>query len=191
MLPKKGAAKAFPGANRPRGSFLIETTISLFVLVAVAIVLLDGSMNILKPRVWVMKTNLVDAYLSQEIATMNSVGMDQIKAGTSGWGSGSSSTAASANAVTVNNVVAGKMPGFTAGTGNGRDYTVTVKRIRIIPEIDGTTITNVSTAPNFDTSSGALALADMGINCYELQTHVTYVISGKTYVKTRSLIRTE
>lgn len=198
-LPMKRAAKASPIANQRRGSFLVETTISLFVLVAIAIVLMDASFNILRPRTWTMKTNLVDAYLSQEVALMNSLDFDDIAAGsdtsgvTTGWGAGTTSTAVLANAVVLNGTPMGKMPGFTAGPNNGRDYTATVYRVRIIPQVSGTTIVNSATAADFeqDAAGQALSLADTGVNCYELQTHVVYTVGNDTYVKTRSVIRSQ
>ncbi|MFC4991146.1 hypothetical protein [Rubritalea tangerina] len=185
-LQKTRAVVASPGAKKRRGGFLIESSVSLFVLVAVAIVLLNASFNIVKPRNWVMRQNLVDAFLSQEIALMNRVSFDTIENGTSGWGSGSAATANLANAVSANDVLMGKMPGFTPGVDNGRDFTATVHRVRIPVE--------TNTAVGTFTPSGTndeLVLADLGIRCYELQSHVVYTIDGETYVKTRSVIRTQ
>ena len=208
MLPIKDAAKAYPRAKQPRGSFLIETTISLFVLVAIAIVLLDASFNILKPRTWTMKTNLVDAYLSQEVALMNSIDFDDIinpeidvNDDPTGWGSGSVSVASLANAVPVTvdgtpggstDIVMGKLPGFSSG-GAGRDYTARVYRLRIIPIVNAATIVNSTTAADFEPGAEGdpLTLADTGVNCYELQTHVVYTVGNDTFVKTRSVIRSQ
>jgi len=181
---------------------LIETSISIFLLSAIAIVLLDASFNILKPRVWTMKTNLVDAYLSQEVALMNSLDFDDIATppvdadgDPTEWGGGTTSTAVLANAVPVTaadgtpNVVMGKMPGFTAGANNGRDYTATVYRVRTIP---AAAVVDPALVADFQPGAGAqFSLEDTGINCYELQTHVVYEIGGETYVKTRSVIRSQ
>lgn len=209
LLPIKGAENASPGAKQPRGSFLIETTISLFVLVAIAIVLVDASFNILKPRTWTMKTNLVDAYLSQEVALMNNLDFADITAGTdssgetAGWGTGANitSTAQSADAVRVLaadgsfNVPMGKMPGFVAGAGNGRDYTAEVYRVRIVPSpwISNTGVADPAAVADFnkDAAATALTMADTGVYCYELQTHVVYTVGNDTYVKTRSVIRSQ
>lgn len=195
----KFVAKMSPGLRQRRGSFLIETTISLFVLVAIAIVLVNASFNILKPRTWTMKTNLVDAYLSQEVALMNNLNFDDIAAGTdtsgvtTGWGTGASSTAILASAVVLNDTPMGKMPGFTAGSNNGRAYNANVYRVRIIPQVNGATIANSTAVADFEQSAAgqALSLADTGVNCYELQTHVVYIIGNDTYVKTRSVIRSQ
>ena len=155
-LPMKTATKTSPGVHQRRGSFLVETTISLFVLVAIAIVLMNASFNILKPRSWTMKTNLVDAYLSQEVALMNNLDFDDIVAGTdtsgvtTGWGTGASSTAVLANAVVLNGAPMGKMPGFTAGVNNGRVYNANVYRVRIIPQVNGATIVNSTAAADFE-----------------------------------------
>ncbi|MEO1857998.1 MAG: hypothetical protein ABGY95_11640 [Rubritalea sp.] len=146
-----------------------------------------------------MKTNLVDAYLSQEVALMANLDFDDIAAGTdssgvtTGWGTGTSSTAILANAVQLKNTVMGKLPGFTAGAENGRNYEATVYRVRIIPEVNGATIVNSTSAADFQQSAAGqpLALADTGVNCYELQTHVVYVVGNETYVKTRSVVRSQ
>jgi len=194
QLPMKRAAKYYPGARQRRGSFLIETSISIFLLSAIAIVLLDASFNILKPRVWTMKTNLVDAYLSQEVALMNSLDFEDIADGTDdageriNWGDGATSTAVFANAVQLDDVVMGKMPGFTAGADNGRDYPATVFRVRVIPD---TAKDNPTTAADFIPEATGFNLKNTGVHCYELQTHVVYEIGGETYVKTRSVIRSQ
>lgn len=198
-LPTEIAAKSPPSLHQRRGSFLIETTVSLFVLVAISIVLMSASFNILQPRTWTMKTNLVDAYLSQEVALMNNLDFDDIAAGTdtsgvtTGWGTGASSTAALANAVVLNGTPMGRMPGFTAGPSNGRVYNANVYRVRIIPQVNGATIVNSTAVADFEQSSTgqALSLADTGVNCYELQTHVVYTVGNNTYVKTRSVIRSQ
>lgn len=44
-----------------RGAFLVEGAIALFLLVAISFVLLEASLNILKPRSYVMQQNMTDA----------------------------------------------------------------------------------------------------------------------------------
>lgn len=181
----KHTAKAIPRARMRRGSFLVESSVSLFLLVVISLVLVDASINILKPRNWVMRQNLVDAFLSTEVAAASQVDFDDIVNGVSGWGTGTLATAAIGNAVTTNNVQMGLMPGFIQG-GAGRSYTATVHRLRIPIQAN----TAVAT---FQPAAGQtmMGMADMGIRCYELQTHVVYSLDGATYVKSRSVIRSQ
>lgn len=180
------AAKVSPGTKHPKGSFLVESSVSLVLLVAVALVLVNASLNILQPRVWTMKQNLADAYLSQEVALANRADFDDITGGTSGWGGGAATTPVT--------VVLGKQPGFIAGTDQGRDYSGTLTRVRVVPlDLDGTAMSNAATAANFGggTTTGMLTLDDLGIRSYELQSHLSYVVDGRTYVKSRTIIRSQ
>ena len=146
-----------------------------------------------------MRTNLVDAYLSKEVALMNSLSFDDIVAGTDssgvtgGWGTGTGSVASLAQANVLNARVMGKMPGFTAGLNQGRNYTATVYRLRLIPLVDGAQMNNTVAAPSFrdNPTANTLKIEDAGIKCYELQTHVVYQVGNDTYVKTRSVIRSQ
>ncbi|MGJ8673209.1 hypothetical protein [Rubritalea sp.] len=174
------AADAPPGVLKRKGSFLVEASVSLFILVSIAIVLVNASFNILQPRSWVMKQNLADAYLSQEVAAANNVAFANIEAGTSAWGGG----ALSAPAVQA----LGLLPGFSLGTGNGRAYNGQIMRQR-------TTLQGTQLAAGLlfrpTNSGGALTTAQMGIRAYQLESHVSYVINGKTFIKSRTVVRSE
>jgi hypothetical protein len=180
------AAQASPSIKKRKGTFLVEASISLFILVAIAIVLADASLNILQPRSWVMRQNLVDAYLSQEVAEANRVDFGSIGNSTfDGWGTADAFNAA-ATLTDARTVTLGLLPGFTAGTGNGRVYEGQVRRQ--LTELQGAVAT-----PDFrsNTDGGAVSLADLGIQAYKLQSHVSYVIDGQTYIKSRTVIRSE
>ncbi|MFC5051631.1 hypothetical protein ACFPK9_13580 [Rubritalea spongiae] len=172
------AAHASPSFKKRKGSFLIEASVSLFILVAIAIVLANASLNILQPRSWVMKQNLADAYLSKEVAAANKMDFDSIAAGTSLWGNGGLTNA---QAVTL-----GQLPSFVSG-GAGRAYGGEVRRERIT--LQG----NIRAAAGlFDPNAGGrLALNRMGIRAYQLVSHVTYEIDGRTFVKSRTIVRSE
>lgn len=187
------AAKASPSTRKRKGTFLVEASISLFILVAIAIVLVNASLNILQPRSWVMKQNLVDAYLSQEVAAMNNLDFSDKGNGApfigdgsvNGWG-GADANGAAATLTDAQTVTLGLLPGFTAGTGNGRIYQGEVRRQ--LTELEAS-----SAIPDFKptTSGGAVALSDLGIKAYKLQSHVAYEIDGQTYIKSRTVIRSE
>lgn len=156
----------------------MESSISLFLLVAIALVLVTSSLNILKPRDWTMKQNLADAFLSREVALANRADFDSIHGGTSLWGAPGAAT-------TTNDVVIGSLPGFTAG-GAGRPFEATVHRV-IVP------IQANAAIPDFSSGSATtpLSLADLGIRSYELHSHVVYTIGGDSYVKSRTVIRSQ
>lgn len=169
---------------RRRGSFLVEASIALFLLVAIAFVLVEASLNMLQPRSWVMKQNLADAYLSKEVALMNRVDFDSIVDGSSSWGSGTMVHVGAAP------LQIGTLPGFvsTDEGGVGRSFTANVYRMRLPLE------TSTST-PSFQVASGAnvLSLSDLGIRAYKLQSHVVFSVdNGATqYVKTRTVVRSQ
>ncbi len=152
--------------KRRAGSFLVEGTVALSLLVAIAIILLSLSIDVITPRVWVIRQNLADAYLTREVALGNSMDFDII-AGRDGnvspW------PVFPANTVT-NNVVIGTL-------NNGQNVTATLTRTRILRNSPGT--------PQF------LSLTDLGISMWELQSHLSYTIGGDTYVKSRTMVRTE
>lgn len=185
------AAHASPGIKKSKGSFLVETSISLFVLVAIAVVLVDSSINILQPRSWVMKQNLADAYLSKEVAEANRVDFSSIGDGSfGGWGTPSATGAGkdtiSGNMVSTADVALGKLPGFTLGTGNGRNFTGDVTR-----QVTALQTNGADGAFTPATNGGKLTLANLGIRAYRLQSHVSYTIDGTVYVKTRTIIRSQ
>lgn len=185
-LRKMSAAEVSPGTKHPKGSFLVEASVSLILLIAIALVLVSSSLNILKPRVWTMQQNLADAYLSQEVALANRADFDDITNGISGWGSGNATTAVAVNL--------GKMPGFVAGTDNGRTYQGQLTRVRVLPvDVNGVAMTNSTTAAGFGDggNTAMLTLGDLGIRSYELQSHLTYEVGGRTYVKSRTVIRSQ
>ncbi len=153
--------------KRRAGSFLVEGTVALSLLVAIAIILLSLSIDVITPRVWVIRQNLADAYLTREVALGNSMDFDIIAgrdaATPSPW------PVFPANTVT-NNVVIGTL-------NNGQNVTATLTRTRILRNSPGT--------PQF------LSLTDLGISMWELQSHLSYTIGGDTYVKSRTMVRTE
>jgi len=148
----------------PRGGFLVEGAIALFLLVAISLVLLESSLNILKPRSYAIQQNMTDAYMSYEVAYANRIDFDAIS--TSGeW---PESPAFSETTVTV-----GTMPGAGA-------ITATLKRTRVEP-------TRLN-APGVD---AVLGFDDLGIQIWELQSHLVYTVGSDEFYKSRTVVRSQ
>lgn len=156
--------RAFLGKPcRRKGSFLVEGTIALFLLVSIAFALLQSTMAILKPRTYTIYQNMADAYLSVEVASANRIDFDAIS--TDGQ-----YPLYPASARTQ--VVIGKLPITQA------DVTADVIRTRM---------------PYTWTATGADALdfGTLGIQVWKLQSHLVYTIDGQEYVKSRTVIRSQ
>lgn len=189
MTPAAIASPSMPIQRDRKGSFLIEASVSLFLLIAVSLVLLNGSFNILKPRVWTMQQNLVDAYLSQEVARMNVVDFSLIQTGASPWGAGNGAQGVvgdTPGVLTTGGVEMGLLPNFTAGAA-GRPYTAQVQRLRVPIYQPAAVATSMKPAAG----AAFMTPADLGIEMYELQTHVSYEVDGRTYVKSRTVVRSQ
>ena len=145
------------------GSMLIEMTVALGLLVAIAYLLLQGTINIIPPRNWVIMQNVTDAYLTYEEAYARRISFDELTSDTSAW----PTTAIPAE------VEIGKSPG-------GRTIKGTIIRTRVAY---GNNITATS-----DANDQALNPAKM--ETWKLQSHLTYSIGGKNYVKSRTVVRT-
>lgn len=150
--------------SRRRGGFLVEGTIAVFLLVVIAFALLESSLNILRPRSYVMQQNMTDAYMSYEVAVANRVDFDEIATG----GDWPLYPAHKDTKVTV-----GTLPG------DGGNVTATLIRTRIAP-----TRTAHGGHP-------VLGLDDLGISIWKLQSHLVYTIGGQEYVKSRTVIRSQ
>lgn len=160
----KGVRSLDARASIRRGGFLVEGAIALFLLVVISLVLLESSLNILKPRSYAMMQNMTDAYLSYEVAYANRVDFDGIS--TSGeW---PVSPAYSESTVTV-----GTIPG--AG-----QVTATLKRTRVAPE-----------RMTAEGSDPILDLDDLGIEIWELQSHLVYSIGSDEFYKSRTVVRSQ
>lgn len=149
-----------------RGSVLIEAMMALTILAVVGLMLLKGSTNILVPRQWTMVQNVSDAYLSFEKAYAQRIPFEELTAAGSPW------PVYPAKAQT--SITMGTLPG-------GRTLGATLIRTRI-PD------TNNLAAFG---GSGTTATNPAEMQTWKLQSHVTYSISGRDYVKSRTIVRTQ
>lgn len=139
---------------------------ALTILVVVGMMLLKGSVNILAPRQWTMIQNVSDAYLTFEKAYAQRIPFDDFTGAGSPW------PAYPAKAEST--VTLGTLPG-------GRTLTGTLIRTRI-PDSNN--------LPAFG-GSGTLATNPAEMQTWKLQCHISYSISGREYVKSRTVVRTQ
>ena len=148
------------------GSILVETAVAIVLLTSIGLVLFKGTLNVIAPRQWALSQNMTDAYLTYEKAYAERVEFGELTSPSSDW---PVYPAKSQFSVTL-----GTLPG-------GRSLNGTMIRTRIADS------NNLPTAGGGgDTSSNP---AEM--QTWKLQSHVTYTISGREYVKSRTVVRTQ
>ena len=161
------------------GSFLIEMMAALALLTAISFVVLKSSIDLLEPRQAVLHQNLSDSYLTFEEALAARVSFAQFTAtdGTSPWPLFPATNV-------VANVNLGQLPGGLDDTNTpvgGPMVTGTVTRTRTpdpnnLPAAGGTGTSTTNPAE---------------METWRLESHLTYQIGNQTYVKSRTMIRTQ
>lgn len=142
--------------------------LALGLLTAIGLFLLKGTLDVMPPRNWIIMQNVTDSYLTYEEAYAKRISFDEFTAAGSAW--------PLLDPVSPNtgiSVVIGKAPG-------GRSITGNVIRIRIPDD------TNLVTAGG----TGTAATNPAEMETWRLQSHLTYTIGDKNYVKSRTIVRT-
>lgn len=143
---------------------LIEATMALMVLTVVSLALLKLALNVVAPRQWTLQQSLTDAYLTFEIALAERVEFQRITANDSPW--------PLYPLTATQQVEIGRLPG-------GRPLMATLRRTRQ-PDPN-----NLSAQGG----SGTVATNPAGMEVWRLQSLLTYQIGGRTYVKSRTAVR--
>jgi hypothetical protein len=145
---------------------LIETMLALSILTVLGIVLLKLSLNILSPRQWVLQQTLTDAYLTYERSYAERVPFENLLAVNSPW--------PAYPTVSTTTVEIGRLPG-------NRPISGTLTRTRIADPgnypIDGGT--------------GTLATNPAAMKVWKIQSVISYSVGSRTYVKSRSVLRSQ
>ena len=144
----------------------MEATIALSMLTVVGLMLLKLSLNILSPRQWVLHQSLADAYMTYERSYAERVPFATLVANGSPWPVHPT--------LTTTQVEIGRLPGGAVVTG-------TVARTRL-PD------------PNnypLDGGGGTLITNPAGMKVWRVQSILTYQIGGRTYAKSRTVIRSQ
>lgn len=103
-------------ANLKRGSFLIETSIAVALLIGISAFLLKGTLDVMAPRNWTIHQSFSDAYLTYEEAYAKRIPFDTLIGAASPWTAAAIATP----------VIIGK-------NYNGTNVTGTINRIRTLP----------------------------------------------------------
>lgn len=149
-----------------RGSVLIEVMIALVILTVVGMVLLKGTINILSPRQWTLVQNVSDAYLTYEKAYAQRIPFESMTGLSSPW--------PVYPAKAESTVTMGTLPGGRILSGN----------------VIRTRIADPNNLPAFG-GTGTTATNPAEMQTWKLQSHITYTISGRNYVKSRTIVRTQ
>ena len=166
-------------ANRSRlakASLLIEMTVALTLLVGVGLIMLRGTVDLTAPRRWVIYQNITDAYMSYEQAyaeriSFNVMNETQLQPGQlTPW-----PLAASPSVINVN---LGTLPG-------GQPVTGTITRVRV-PDAN-----NLVAAGGTVTAAAIEASNPSEVEIWRLQSHLSYRIGSRTYIKSRTIVRSQ
>lgn len=149
-----------------RGFALVDATIALSMLTVVGLLMLKLSLNILHPRQWVLHQSLADAYMTYERSYAERVPFSTLVGGASPW--------PTAPTLSTTEVEIGRLPGGAAVRGN-------VVRTRI-PHTNNYPI---------DGGSGTVITNPTGMKVWQVQSILTYQIGGRTYAKSRTVIRSQ
>ena len=147
---------------------LIEMMVALGLLTAIGIFLLVGTLDVMAPRNWIIMQNVTDSYLTYEEAYAKRISFDEFTSDSSDWPLIDSGSTPAAQAVDI-----GKAPG-------GRTIVASVIRVRIPDK------SNLVSAGGTGTTSTNPA----EMETWRLQTHLSYKIGNKDYVKSRTIVRT-
>jgi hypothetical protein len=148
-----------------RGSALIEISMSYAVLVAVALLSLRASVNATSGQTWTVRQAMSDAFITRESAMASRIPFADLIGPSSPW---PRSPTVSSTTVTM-----GRLPGGALVTG-------TLYRTRIpdsnnLPAAGGT---------------GTATSNPGGTEAWQLQSILSYTTSNRTYVKSRTVLRT-
>ncbi len=148
------------------GSMIVELTLALGLLTAIGLTVFKGSLDLMGPRQWTIYQNITDAHLTYEEAYAQRISFEELTDLDSPW--------PVFPARSETEVEIGKFPG-------GSPIMATVIRTRIADT------NNLPSAGG----NGTLTSNPSEMETWQLQSHLTYVIGGEEYVKSRTVVRSQ
>lgn len=153
-----------PSERRRRGSLIIEISLGWGVLLVVATLMLRAHVNLTSAQRWTVVQAMTDASMSRESALANRMPFEELLASDTLWPTYPSTA--------TQTIEVGKLPG-------GLPVSATLCRTKI-PDAN-----NLATAGG--TGSSETNPAQM--EAWKLQSLLSYQISGRDYVKSRTILR--
>ena len=149
-----------------RGFALVEATLAMSLLSVVGLLLLKLSLNVIAPRQYTLQQVLSDSYMTFERARADRIPFETLLGSESPW--------PAYPAVAKEEVVIGKLPGGATVTG-------TVIRTRI------------ADPDNFpvDGGEGTVDVNPAAMKIWRVQSILSYKIADRTYLKSRTLVRSQ
>ena len=149
---------------RTRGTLLLEVAAGFGALLIVSLLLLKAALAVTAIQTWTVVQGLSDGHMSLEVAMGKRIPYDDFMAGGSIYPASPTVTSAA--------VEVGRLPG-------GRAVMGTIRRTRV-PMAN-----NLPTAGG----TGTAATNPTGTEAWQLQSYLTYQVSGRDYVKSRTVLR--
>lgn len=149
-----------------RGFALVEATLAMSLLSVVGLLLLKLSLNVIAPRQYTLQQVLSDSYMTFERARADRIPFETLLGPDSPW--------PAYPAVAKEDVVIGRLPGGATVTG-------TVIRTRI------------ADPNNFpvDGGTGTVDVNPAAMKIWKVQSILSYKIADRTYLKSRTLVRSQ
>lgn len=167
----KASFRSFRLSRKPRygktcGFMLVEMTMSLSLLTVVGLILLKLSLNVIHPRQHTLQQVLTDSYLTYERSLAERTPFEDIVSNQSLW--------PMYPQLATEQVYIGKLPGGQSVYGD-------ITRTRV-PDSDNYPI---------DGGTGNLASNPAAMKIWRVQSILSYKISDRTYVKSRTVVRSQ
>jgi hypothetical protein len=144
----------------------MEVTAALLALLILSILLLKASVNVVSVQRWTVAQSMTDAYIARETALGKRTPFADVTGAASPW--------PTEPEVSTTTVTIGMMPG-------GQPLTATLRRTK------AASTSNLMSAGG----NGSTVTNPSKMESWQLKSYLTYQLSGRTYVKARTTIRTQ
>ncbi|GHC42311.1 hypothetical protein [Roseibacillus persicicus] len=144
---------------------LVELSLAVVLLLFVSLWVFRTNLQTVRPRNWAMVQAISDAYMTEHLARAEAIEFEVLVSGTSPWPAYPDSTTTDVNIGTLPN-----------------------NRV-----ITGTLVQTRQPAPNNLPSAGGTGTTltnPARVESWLVQSHLTYTVGGRNYVKSRSTVRT-
>ena len=163
---------------------LVELSLAVVLLLFISLWAFRTNIQTVRPRNWAMVQTITDAYMTGPLAQAESVDFNELLDATnSNWPTFPASR-------TTNNIILGSLPLDLDGDG---DTDLDGDGNPVVRNITGTLVQTKKPAPNNLSSNptdAEIAGNPARVESWLVQNHLTYQVGSRTYVKSRSTVRT-